>query len=185
MSISIKKNGIITGSSSGINENMILCTPDSYVPNNYNVYTLSLNINMVLGEVYTIQFWDVDISHTGKTSSSLNVSIYWDTNGMNHEISFNVPTGHADYLCGTFTSRRHQTYSTGPKLVIYNSPQYADGDKYLHIGKWKLEPGSIPTPFSYSSADTEYTGNHVFIEDPILPAKFGSGYTKSTNIIEI
>ena len=187
MSLKIEKSGIISASGgTGVNENMLLSTPQRYAPTEYQAYLATLAVNMVLGEIYTIQLWNVDISHTGKSSSQLSVSIYWGGNGMSSQIGFSIPSGHADYLVGTFRSRQHQSYSIGPVFDIYNSPQYADGAKYMYIEKWKLEAGSIPTPFSYSPADPLYTGIDGFIEDNTLAnGRFLKDTIHTKNIIEI
>ena len=187
MGLSIKKNGIILGNSvSGvINENMMLSTPTRIAQEYYWAYQIPLNINMTVGNTYTLQLWDIDLVHTGKSSSQLRVVFYWD-GGMNSEIGFSVPTGHADYLCASFVAHnRGASEQTGPRFSVYNSPQDASGTRYMYIGRWKLEAGSTPTPFSYSPADPEYIGNNdVFFEETIN-VKFGNGYIRSKEFIEI
>lgn len=187
MGLSIKKNGIILGSavSGVINENMTLNQPTSYTPMDYRGYVIALPTNMVVGNTYTLQLWDVDLSHSGKTSSELYVSFFWN-GGMNCEANFYIPSGHSDYFCRTFVAHnRGAADQTGPTFWVYNSPQYADGTRYMHIGKWKLEAGSIATPFSYAPTDANYTGNHVFTEDTNIPTKFGNGYVSGKEFIEI
>lgn len=187
MGLSINKNGIILGSavSGVINENMTLNHPTSYTPTDYRGYVIALPTNMVVGNTYTLQLWDVDLSHSGKTSSELCVSFFWN-GGMNCEAIFYIPSGHSDYFCITFVAHnRGAADQTGPTFWVYNSPQYADGTRYMHIGKWKLETGSIATPFSYAPTDPEYLGNNnVFFEEDIS-VKFGNGYIRSKEIIEI
>jgi hypothetical protein len=189
MSLKINKSGIISASGgTGINENMALQEPLLYAPNGYNTYKINLNKNMVVGNQYTIQFWNVDISHSGKESNLLSVHVYW-SGGMNSEIQFyaGLSSGHADYLVGTFTAHnRGAAAETNPVLWLYNSTPNVSGTKYMYIEKWKLEEGSIATPFSYSPADPLYAGIDGFIEDDTLSnGRFLKDIVHTKSIIEI
>lgn len=142
--------------------NLILNVPRSYVSANYDAYSLNLSENLVAGEVYTLQLWDVSIAHSGKTEAQLGPSIYWG-GGYINLCSFMgtnyITNGTAAYLKATFTP----SYSTSntnqvndaknPWLVIYNSPGNASGTRSMSIGKWKLEKGHKATDWSPCWAD--------------------------------
>ena len=144
----VMKTGEVTATGDTVNPNMILSTPRSYVSANYNAYILNLNENMVAGEKYTLQYWDADVSHTGKTSTQLSIATYWG-GGMNIQAEFKIPTGHSDYVVKTFTAQKNAQPSDGDKMWfnVYNSPGDASGTRYMHIGKWKLEKGDVATPY--------------------------------------
>lgn len=185
MSVSINKNGIINASGSEINENMLRLAYRNYSPASYNAYQFTLSTNMVAGQVYTLQLWDVDVSHSGKSSSQLGINMYWG-GGMNSECSWAVPTGHADYLVATFTAQKGGSASDANNLWlnIYNSVPNASGTMYMKIGKWKLEAGNIGTPYCVNTTDGGNKDNG-FIEVDKGSTKLGSGYISSREIIEI
>lgn len=58
-------------------ENLLLNIPKAHVSANYLGYQLNLTENLVAGETYTVQLWDVDIYHSGKTAAQHNLCIYW------------------------------------------------------------------------------------------------------------
>lgn len=137
--------------------NMLKSTPRSYNSSTYQAYQFNIPDNLVVGDTYTVQLWDVDVSHTGKTADQLNVSIYWG-GGSNEQIRFYVPTGHADYLVGTFNARNasRPEDASNAWFNVYNSVYNADGTRYMHIGKWKLEKGRVATPWTPNEEDTDY-----------------------------
>ena len=188
MGIIINKSGIISASGSGasIGENMALSNPSFHSSTSYNPYQINLNKNMVLGRRYTIQLWNVDISHSGKSPDQLNVSVFWN-GGMNLQIIFfGLNSGHAEYLVGTFTAINTAASSeTNSNIWIWNSTPYVNGNMYMNIERWKLEEGEIATPFSYSPADPLYIGTDGFIEDKVASnTKFIKDTIYTNNIIE-
>lgn len=134
--------------------NLLKKTPLSFTPANYTAYQLELINNLEIGKTYTIQFWDVDVSHTGKDASALGISVYWGggSNLLRHFRGTDYFTdGHADYLVGTFTissTLTNATQASNAWLNIYNSVPNVDGIKNMHIGHWKLEENSKPTSWS-------------------------------------
>lgn len=140
--------------------NLLNGVPKFYGRTGYNPYQLDIINNLEVGKTYTVQFWNVDVSHTGKTASNLGISVYWGGGTINL-IHFRgtdfFTNGHADHLTGTFTITSDQAGKTGATnawLNIYNSVPSADGTKSLTIGNWKLEENSVPTPWSPYADDT-------------------------------
>ena len=135
------------------NKNLLTLNLKTYNSTAYNAYQLNLVEQLELNQPYTIQLWDVDVSHTGKTEEQLGVSVYLG-GGSNSLCSWfgpeNFINGHADYLIKTFkkTSWNNTTHAENLWLNIYNSPSDKDGDKYMHIGAWKIEKGEVPTSWN-------------------------------------
>ena len=127
--------------------NLLKNTPKIYAPSTYEAYNLELTENMVAGETYTLQFWDVNVSHTGKTDSTLGLSVYWGGGYVNiHTWNGVLTNGHIDYLEYTFTITSSQASGNGATnawLAIYNSVPHADGTRNMSIGAWRLVKGSV------------------------------------------
>jgi len=131
--------------------NYLRVSPKSYTPGNYNAYDLVLTEPLIAGQSYTLQLWDVDVSHTGKTAAQTGINIYYcggsvtfgGWTGTNH-----FTDGHADHLSFTFTPTEanvghSNVTSAAIKFIrLYNSVPAADGTRFMSIGKWKLEKGN-------------------------------------------
>ena len=138
-------------------ENLLLNIPKAHVSTNYLGYQLNLIENLVAGETYTVQLWDVDIYHSGKTAAQHNLCIYWGGGSIqliNWGSSFftaGTNNYHADYLEKTITITSAQASGSGATnafLNLYNSVGNADGTRKMEIGKWKLEKGHKATDWS-------------------------------------
>lgn len=164
MGSQILKTGIVRASGSTVNPNLLMAVPRSYNSASYNAYQFNLNENLVAGNVYTLQYWDANVSHTGKTAEQLSIATYWG-GGMNVQAEFKIPTGHADHLIKTFTAHKNAQASDGnnPYFNIYNSPGDTSGTRSMSIGKWKLEKGSIATPYVLPVLYNEYDPK-IYIE---------------------
>ena len=150
----------LDGFNGGARENLLRTTPKSYAKTTYLAYKFDFTENLSEGQTYTIQLWDVDIAHSGKTADTLSVAGYWGGGYINlfdfRGTSY-LTNGHADYLTKTFTITASQASGNGASnawLEIYNSPSRADGTMSMTIEKWKLEKGSKPTPFIESYIDS-------------------------------
>ena len=181
----IYKNGVVAVEGATINENLLLLTPKSKNPAVYNPYQLNLSTNLVVGQQYTIQFQNVDVAHSGKTSAQLGIQVY-QGGGMNNECSQLIPTGHADYLVATFTANNNGSASDSNNLQlnIYNSVPSASGTMNVNIERQKIEKGNIATPFSFAPSDFQ-TGSQGFIEEPYQNAKIAKNYVQATEFVEI
>lgn len=171
MGVEFCKTGIINASGEDVNNNQLLYVPRSYNPTSYIAYQFNMTENLVTNQTYTIQLWDVDVSHAGKSAENLGVDVYWGGGMLRmiywHGTSY-FTNGHADYLKGTFTVTSAQSTGSGSAnlwLNIYNSVGYVADTMNMKIGAWKLEKGSIPTPWTMNENDWGFVGNdHGFIE---------------------
>ena len=178
------------------NNNMFKLIPRKYVASDYSAYSFDLTENLVEGQTYTFQFWDVDVTNTGKTPATLGISIYWG--GGNVALSHRIGTdyftnGHADYIISTVTISSAQASGSGatnPWIVIYNSPSSVSGTKYMHIGAWKVEKGNVGTPWTLSTAentslvvpDCSGYGNNGTIVSTVVPTSDTARYKSSLNL---
>ncbi len=138
-------------------ENLILNIPREHISTNYLGYQLNLTENLVAGETYTMQLWDVDIYHSGKTAAQHNLCVYWGGGSVqliNWGSSFftaETNNYHADYLEKTITITAANASGSGATnafLHLYNSVGNANGTRRMEIGKWKLEKGHKATDWS-------------------------------------
>ena len=139
--------------------NLLKGTPKSVSNSSYCAYQLNMDSNLVADKTYTLQLWDVNVSHSAKTVAQTGVWIYWGGGSVhlfNWAGSTYFTNGHADYLVKTFTVTSSQASGSGASNAwfnVYNSVGYVEGTLNLTIGKWKLEEGSIPTPWCPNSSD--------------------------------
>lgn len=170
--------------------NLLLKSPRSYVSGNYDAYTLAFIDPLEIGQKYTIQLWDVDVSHTGKTAEQLGIFVYIGggnaNTGANWQGTSYFTDGHADHLTRTFTytqSLHDASGGTNKWLVLYNSVPSANGTKTMSVGKWKLEKGDKATDWTPAPEDSSsfpivsktYTGVNITANnDPTGWLYFGS-----------
>lgn len=172
MAVSFNKSGIVNASGIIANDNLLRLTPKSVTPTAYCACQLKFDEKLVANQSYTMQLWDVNVSHSEKSEAALGVWIYWgggsvslfDWHGTNY-----FTDGHADYLVKTFTPTETQVnHSNAANLWfnVYNSVGYVAGTLNLTIGRWKLEKGNIATPWSFNINDDNYIPSiHGFVED--------------------
>lgn len=191
MSVEFNKSGVILAGGDNINENKLLYIPKSYTPTSYCGYQFNMNENLVANQTYTMQLWDVDVSHSAKTVAQTGIWIYWG-GGSVHLFNWAGTTyfsnGHADYLVKTFTVTSANASGSGATnlfLNVYNSVGYVEGSMNMHIGAWKLEKGSIATPWCQNSNDVGYIGsNHGLIETTTLPSRLYDNHIETIEYIE-
>ena len=135
------------------NPNLLKTTPRSYSSSSYNAYSIYLTEKLIADQTYTVQLWDVDVAHSAKSASSLGISIYWGGGSVQLKRLLGTSyftNGHADYICTTITPTTAQvnhSHASNLWLVMYNSPPSATGTRSMHIGAWKLEKGTVATPW--------------------------------------
>lgn len=164
--------------------NILKTVPSYFSRTSYQVYRAPLLENLVAGTTYTVQLWDIDITHSDKTADELGTRIYWGGGtiplytwmGTDY-----IVNGHADYLTATFTITAAQASkpdAVNPWLNIYNSPPASTASKSMTIGRWKLEKGSTPTPWQPCVDDIGYTL-------PMVYDTSGNGYNAemTTNLV--
>lgn len=149
----------LNGGDSG-QTNLCKTTPKSSTPTSYEAFKINLTENLTKGNKYTVQLWDVDVSHTGKSEADLGVFLYWGGGNVSLTNWKGSPftNGHADYLVSTFTAP-NSTHSTVSNawINVYNSVPSASGTMSISIGRWKLESGEVATSYLPATTDTEYT----------------------------
>ena len=135
-----------------VGTNLLRYAPKSKTPTSYLALSLNLTEKLVKGQTYTLQLWDIDISHTGKQASELNVSVY--AGGGNNVLTTitGFTNGHADYKVATFTVSSDSQLDN-LWLNIYNSVPNASGTLNLTIGRWKLEKGNRATEWQMNPID--------------------------------
>jgi len=177
----LNKQGVWTISNDGtLNENLLLSVPKTANTTSYNAYQFTMLENLVEGQTYTMQLWDVDVSHSEKTEAQTGVWVYWGGGsvGLFSWYGTNYFTNeHADYLVKTFTVTNSQaTHSTASNswLNIYNSVGYVAGTMSMHIGRWKLEKGDKATLWTPNPSDADYI--------PVSPT---SGIIETGNIVRV
>lgn len=144
--------------------NYLLVNPKLYTPAAYNAYGLVVTEPLIAGQTYTIQLWDADVSNSGKTVEELGIYVYYCggivTFGKWKGTSY-FTEGHADHLVLSFTPTEaniNHSDVTGAVIKyirLYNSPPIAAGDKYMAVGKWKLEKGNRGTDWELAPEDVE------------------------------
>lgn len=145
------------------NENLLSVVPRSHNATAYNAYQLNLSENLVAGQTYTMQLWDVDVSHSEKTDAQTGVWIYWGGGSVTLGSWYgtaNFTNGHADHLVKIFTVTSANASGSGASnawLNLYNSVGYVAGTMNMKIGRWKLEKGSTPTPWLPAKTDDMYS----------------------------
>lgn len=190
MGVQVFKNGIVSASGNGIGNNILSITPKSYTPTSYCGYQLNMSNNLTADTTYTMQLWDVDVSHSEKTVAQTGIWVYWG-GGSCHLFNWAGSTyftnGHADYLVKTFTVTTTQAGTSGATNAwfnMYNSVGYVAGTLSMHIGKWKLELGSHPTPWTPAPSDYNIESDHGFIETDGSITKFYTDFAEANEFIE-
>lgn len=146
----------------GIPQNLLSGTPKSTSPTAYNFSQLNLLENLQAGKTYTLQLWNVNVSHSAKTVDQTGVWVYWgggSVNLFNWAGSTYFTDGHADYLSKTFTITESHARGNGSAnkwLNLYNSVPSVAGTLSATIGQWKLEESSTASAYIPARTDAAY-----------------------------
>jgi len=186
--------------------NLLKTTEAVYTPTKYAIYDIYLTEPIESGQQYILQLWDVDVSHTGKTDSTLGINVYYCGGSVTFggwEGTDYFTNGHADYLKLIFTAYTSgATVTSGGNILpspannalahssitgaisnfirIFNSTPSVDGTKNAKIGKWKLEKGNKATDWSPAPEDvyTEIQGTNL---SPFFSHVLTDIYNATTN----
>lgn len=153
--------------------NLLKNIPSAHNATAYNAYDIPLIEPLQDGVTYTLQLWGINVSHSGKTETTLGVFPYY----CGGNVRFGGWTGttyftngHADHLWITFTpyisgttiteggnnlanptnalAHSSVTNATTKFIRLYNSVPTATGTRNLTVEKWKLEKGHKATDWS-------------------------------------
>ena len=190
MSVNITQQGLASASGQ-VNPNLFKTTPKSSTPTSYNAYQINMTENLTAGTTYTVQLWDVDVAHSEKAVANLGVWLYWGGGSVNllSWAGTNYFTnGHADHLIATFTPTSSQASGSGATnawINVYNSVGYVAGTMSMSISHWKLEKGSVGTPWIPASTDDIYIGGGCgFTEIDATKCSIGENCITATEFIE-
>lgn len=162
-------------------DNLAKSTAAVVAPAEYNALRINLDEWLEAEQTYTLQLWDVDVSHSAKAEADLGVAVYYCggnvTFGGWYGEGRYFTNGHAEHLSMTFTPHETtpaETSTAGehnnsnsinslnnttvvsastPFLKIYNSVPNTAGTMNLTVGSWKLEKGSEATAWTNAIGD--------------------------------
>lgn len=146
----------------GIPQNLLSGTPKGSAPTSYCFSQLNLLENLQTGKTYTLQLWNVNVSHSAKTVEQTGVWVYWGGGNIklfNWAGSTYFTNGHADYLSKTFTVTESHARGSGSAnkwLNLYNSVPSVSGTLSASIEKWKLEESSTASDYTPAITDAAY-----------------------------
>lgn len=145
-------------------------------PTTYNALNIYLSEPFEAEQTYVFQLWDVDVSHSAKSTVRLGVDVYYCGGSIKmsgwHGATY-FTNGHADHLQLTLTPHESaNTDATGGSettsnsisgassttkkyIRLYNSVPSASGTMNLTVGKWKLEKGNRATDWSPAPEDLD------------------------------
>ena len=140
MSVNLTQQGIFNASGD-VNANLFKTTPKAASTSSYNAYQINMNENLTANTTYTVQLWDVNVTHAGKTTANIGVNLYWGGGNVSlvqWQGTAAFTNGHADYLVRTFTPTTAQAAGSGATnswINVYNSVSYVASAMSLTIGK--------------------------------------------------
>ena len=142
--------------------NYLRVGPKAYTPGNYAAMEFVVTEPLEAGQTYTLQLWDVYVSHSGKTEETTGVDVYY----CGGSVTFghwrgteDFTDGYAAHLTMTFTPTEanishSQVVSAAVKFIrLYNSTPSATGTMTMSVGKWKLEKGNRGTDWTPAPED--------------------------------
>lgn len=145
-------------------------------PTTYGALRIYLSEPLEAEQTYVFQLWDVDVSHSAKSTAQLGVDVYYcggniKMSGWHGSAYFT--NGHADHLqliltphssAATDAEGGSETTSnpisgassvTNKYINLYNSVPSATGTMNLTVGKWKLEKGNKATDWTPAPEDVD------------------------------
>ncbi len=128
--------------------NLLKNIPKSQNTTGYNFLQLNLTENLVAGETYILQLWDVVLD-----SNSSGIMVYWGGGSVNLTSSGKKPTdGYISWILTPTAANASGSGATNLWLNLYN---FTSGDtgQSCTVGKWNLEKGHKATDWSPCWAD--------------------------------
>ena len=164
--------------------NLLYSTPKTYSATAYGAYDFELTEPLEAAQTYTIQLWNIDVSHSAKTAEQLGVNVYYCGGSVTFggwigtEYFIN---GHADHLSLTFTPTEaninHSEVTGAVKkfIRIYNSVPSVSGTLNMSIEKWQLQKGNKATDWSFAPEDVDINninigGRNLLYNTATMPA---------------
>ena len=143
-----------------VNPNLLESTPSYYKSDGFPAYQIPLKENLIVGQKYTLQLWDVDISYKNIVPVlGLRLFVFWGSKNSLINI-FYIQNGHADYLTVTFIAESHNSDPTtdNPWIYIYDGHaiEPEPDQRFVHVGYWKLEQGEVATSLYDEVASRQY-----------------------------
>lgn len=192
-------NGMGTAETADIpGTNLMRYAPTKNQPSTYQPYTIPITEKIQIGQTYTIQLWDINISNSAKTADQLSVAVFAGGGRRLLAEIKGFTNGHADYKFATFTitSEYAQEDLNNLYINIYNSPPNVSGATMnLTIGRWKLEKGNRATEWQMnpidasSKSEVEQLANMVAIKvnssGRLVTAALGVDPASATSYVKV
>lgn len=121
--------------------NMIKPKPRRINTGSAPAYWYDLTENLVSGEKYTAQVWNVDV-YDAANKTEFTLGAYWEDQYVILWPGLEQTSGHADYLVKTFTA---PNLDKKPEFRLYSIPKPDSGDRKTTVSAVKLEKGTIAT----------------------------------------
>ena len=144
--------------------NLAMVKDQILTPTDYSALTMYISSPLIANETYLLQLWDVNIAHSGKQNSAINLAVYY-CGGSVQLVRFTseqFDSGHADYILvriiptSAMVSNSDVNNAGDTKFIrFYNSVPNASGVKSLTISRVKLEKGTKPTDWTPAPEDMQ------------------------------
>jgi len=122
--------------------NLLKNIPKSQSTTGYNFLQLNLTENLVAGETYILQLWDVVLD-----SNSSGIYIYWGGGSVQIGSGKKPTNGYVTWTLTPTDSNASGSGATNLWLNLYNFTSGHSGQSCT-VGKWKLEKGHKATDWS-------------------------------------
>lgn len=144
-----------------INPNILDSESDYYNSQGFLVYRIPLLQDLIIGQTYTLQLWDVHLVYTDEISGEFKDNIFFSWgNFPDTELTLEVTGGYSSYLKLTFvvTSDNRPSEYTDKWVYIYGGipAELEPNQRFVSIGQWKLEQGDSATPLYKEIAPKQY-----------------------------
>lgn len=122
--------------------NLLKNIPKSQSTTSYNFLQLNLTENLVAGETYILQLWDVVLD-----SNSSGIYIYWGGGSVQIGSGKKPTNGYVTWTLTPTSANASGSGATNSWLNLYNFTS-GHSEQSCTVGKWKLEKGHKATDWS-------------------------------------